>query len=151
MSSSLNGRRALVTAGASGIGRVISQRLIEAGARCMVCDVEAAALDEYASASGAGLAVRADVADEAQVAVRPGRSATWRYRDPCQQRRHLRPTLPAEELSLGDWCLSLAVNLDGHFLRSRRAGAWDDIVGALDPARCCKLNDPSGTNIGRNP
>jgi NAD(P)-dependent dehydrogenase (short-subunit alcohol dehydrogenase family) len=45
MSASLAGQRALVTAGASGIGLVITQRLIEAGARCMVCDVDAAAPD----------------------------------------------------------------------------------------------------------
>ena len=31
-------------------------------------------------------------------------------------------TLPAEELSLDDWRRTLAVNLDGHFLRSRAAG-----------------------------
>jgi NAD(P)-dependent dehydrogenase (short-subunit alcohol dehydrogenase family) len=120
MSGSLNGRRALVTAGASGIGRVIAARLTEAGARCMVCDVDAAALDEYASAFGA---VRADVADEAQV------DALF-----AEVKRQLGgldilvnnagisgPTLPAEELSLDDWRRMLAVNLDGHFLCARHA------------------------------
>ena len=123
MSGSLDGRRALVTAGASGIGRVIAAQLTEAGARCMVCDVDAAALDEYASAFGASLAVRADVADEAQV------DALF-----AQVKRQLGgldilinnagisgPTLPAEELSLDNWRRTLAVNLDGHFLCSRRA------------------------------
>jgi NAD(P)-dependent dehydrogenase (short-subunit alcohol dehydrogenase family) len=121
MTSSLEERRALVTAGALRIGRVIAHRLIEAGARCMVCDVDAlfARVDQQLG----GLEILVNNA---------GISG---------------PALPAEELSLGDWCRPLAVNLDGHFLRSRRAGAWDDIVGALDPARCCKLNDPSGTNI----
>ena len=123
MSGSLNGRRALVTAGASGIGRVIAAQLTEAGARCMVCDVDAAALDEYASAFGASLAVRADVADETQV------DALF-----AEVKRQLGgldilvnnagisgPTLPAEELSLDDWRRTLAVNLDGHFLCARRA------------------------------
>lgn len=123
MSGSLNGRRALVTAGASGIGRVIAQRLIEAGARCMVCDVDAAALDEYASTFGKGLAMRADVADEAQVDV---------LFDQLEQQLGgldilvnnagiSGPTLPAEELSLEDWKRTIAVNLDGHFLCARRA------------------------------
>jgi NAD(P)-dependent dehydrogenase (short-subunit alcohol dehydrogenase family) len=123
MSGSLNGRRALVTAGASGIGRVIAAQLTEAGARCRVCDVDAAALDEYASAFGASLAVRADVADETQV------DALF-----AEVKRQLGgldilinnagisgPTLPAEELSLDDWQRTLAVNLDGHFLCARRA------------------------------
>ena len=112
MSGSLDGRRALVTAGASGIGRVIAAQLTEAGAHCMVCDVDAAALDEYASAFGASLAVRADVADEAQV------DALF-----AEVKRQLGgldilinnagisgPTLPAEELSLDDWRRTLAVN-----------------------------------------
>jgi NAD(P)-dependent dehydrogenase (short-subunit alcohol dehydrogenase family) len=123
MSGSLDGRRALVTAGASGIGRVIAAQLTGAGARCMVCDVDAAALDEYASAFGASLAVRADVADETQV------DALF-----AEVKRQLGgldilvnnagisgPTLPAEELSLDDWRRTLAVNLDGHFLCARRA------------------------------
>lgn len=52
MDGLLNGRRALVTAGGSGIGRVIAQRLTDAGARCMICDVDAAALDEGATIFG---------------------------------------------------------------------------------------------------
>jgi len=123
MSGLLNGRRALVTAGASGIGRVIAQRLIEAGAHCMVCDVDTAALEAYASAFGKGRAVRADVSDEAQVDVM--------FDQVEQQLGGLDilvnnagisgPTLPAEELSLEDWQRTIAVNLDGHFLCARRA------------------------------
>ena len=40
MTGPLAGKRALVTAGASGIGLVVATRLIEAGARCIVCDVD---------------------------------------------------------------------------------------------------------------
>jgi NAD(P)-dependent dehydrogenase (short-subunit alcohol dehydrogenase family) len=68
MSTSLAGQRALVTAGASGIGLVITRRLVEAGARCMIRDADAAALEACASTvGGRDLAVRADVLDEAQV------------------------------------------------------------------------------------
>ncbi len=123
MSNLLEGRRALVTAGAAGIGRVIAQQLSEAGARCMVCDVDETALRDYAAAAGSNLAVRADVSDEAQV------DALYR-----QVETHLGgldilvnnagisgPTLPVEELSLDDWRRTIAVNLDGHFLCARRA------------------------------
>jgi len=123
MSALLNGRRALVTAGASGIGRVIAERLIEAGARCMVCDVDTTALDAFTSAFGKGLAMPADVSDEAQVDIL--------FDQVEQQLGGLDilvnnagisgPTLPAEELSLEDWQRTIAVNLDGHFLCARRA------------------------------
>jgi NAD(P)-dependent dehydrogenase (short-subunit alcohol dehydrogenase family) len=123
MTLALEGRRALVTAGASGIGLAIAERLIGAGARCMVCDIDAAALEAYAAAHGRGLAVKADVADEAQV------EALF-----AQVRRELGgldilinnagisgPTLELAELSLADWKRTLAVNLDGHFLCARAA------------------------------
>jgi NAD(P)-dependent dehydrogenase (short-subunit alcohol dehydrogenase family) len=124
MNGPLTGRRALVTAGASGIGLVITERLIEAGARCMVCDVDAAALETSVSTVGRKeLAVRADVANEAQV------DALF-----AQVEEHLGgldilvnnagisgPTLLLDELSLTEWQRTLAVNLDGHFLCARRA------------------------------
>ncbi len=69
MSELLKGRRALVTAGASGIGRVIAQQLTDAGASCVVCDVDTAALDDYTAKFGKGTAVKADVSDEADVDV----------------------------------------------------------------------------------
>ncbi len=123
MSKPLEGRRALVTAGASGIGLAIAQHLMNAGARCMVCDVDEAALDGFASTYGEGLAVRADVAEEGQVDVL--------FEQVRQQLDGLDilvnnagisgPTTPLEDLSLADWRRTLAVNLDGHFLCTRRA------------------------------
>jgi NAD(P)-dependent dehydrogenase (short-subunit alcohol dehydrogenase family) len=123
MTGSLAGRRALVTAGASGIGRVIAERLAEAGARCMVCDVDAAAVADYAAAFGASLAIQADVANEAQVDALFGQiERQLGGLDILVNNAGISgPTLPAEELSLDDWRRTLAVNLDGHFLCSRRA------------------------------
>jgi NAD(P)-dependent dehydrogenase (short-subunit alcohol dehydrogenase family) len=60
------GLRALVTAGASGIGRAIADRLAAHGARVHVCDIDDALLDDYRRA-GRGSASRVDVADEAAV------------------------------------------------------------------------------------
>ena len=61
----LDGRVALVTGAASGIGLAIARRLTKAGATIVLCDIEdcAALADELG-----GAAVRCDVADEAQVA-----------------------------------------------------------------------------------
>ena len=123
MSGSLHGRRALVTAGAAGIGRVIAQQLIDAGARCIVCDVDEAALADYAATFGKDLAVRADVASEAQVDALFGAvEKQLGGLDILINNAGISgPTLPVEELTLADWQRTLAVNLDGHFLCSRRA------------------------------
>lgn len=123
MSQSLQGRRALITAGAGGIGLAIARRLIEAGATCMVCDVDQAALDASEALVGAGHAVKADVASEADVAAL--------FAQVKQKLGGLDilinnagisgPTAPVEEISLADWQKTLAVNLDGHFLCARAA------------------------------
>ena len=46
---SLKGKRVLVTAGASGIGRAIAQGFVENGAKVFICDVDDAALATRAS------------------------------------------------------------------------------------------------------
>ena len=41
-------QRVLITAGASGIGREIARAFASNGAKVFVCDIDAAALDEFA-------------------------------------------------------------------------------------------------------
>ena len=137
MSGPLAGERALVSAGGSGIGRVIAERLAEAGARCMVCDVDAATLDEFASTFGAGLGIRADVADEAQVDVLFAQvEERLGGLDILINNAGISgPTLPAEQLSLCDWRRTLAVNLDGHFLCARRRRRRDEPWTTSAPTR----------------
>jgi NAD(P)-dependent dehydrogenase (short-subunit alcohol dehydrogenase family) len=63
----LDGLRALITAGASGIGRVIAKYLFEAGARIHICDIEGKLLDNCtAEFPGIGTTV-ADVSDDSAV------------------------------------------------------------------------------------
>ncbi|WP_021594425.1 MULTISPECIES: 3-hydroxybutyrate dehydrogenase [Actinomadura] len=58
----LSGRRALVTGGASGIGRACARRLAAAGAEVAVADIDGDAADRAAAEIG-GAAMRADLAD----------------------------------------------------------------------------------------
>ena len=64
----LDGLHALVTAGAQGIGRAITEALIAQGAQVHVCDIDADALNDVQTAYPQVTATLTDIADEAQVA-----------------------------------------------------------------------------------
>jgi NAD(P)-dependent dehydrogenase (short-subunit alcohol dehydrogenase family) len=80
VSGLLQGRRALVTGAANGIGRAVVTRLVEEGARVGAVDVETEALEALAGEFGADkvLALMADVRDEAALqAATDAVVATW--------------------------------------------------------------------------
>ena len=62
----LQGRTALITGAASGIGRAIADRFVAEGARVIYADLDEAAAREAAAETG-GIAVRMDVSDEESV------------------------------------------------------------------------------------
>jgi NAD(P)-dependent dehydrogenase (short-subunit alcohol dehydrogenase family) len=78
----LAGRVAIVTGGASGIGRAVARCFAREGARVAVADVDEAGLgrlaDEVRAGGGEALAVRTDVTDSGQVDALFGRVVeTW--------------------------------------------------------------------------
>ena len=67
MSIDLSGKTAIVTAGAAGIGRVIIERFVAAGAGVSTCDVDGAALADLRAALPDVVAIEADVGRSADV------------------------------------------------------------------------------------
>jgi NAD(P)-dependent dehydrogenase (short-subunit alcohol dehydrogenase family) len=71
MTSSLNfqltGQRALVTAGAQGIGLAITEAFLQQGAEVYICDIDRAALDQTKSKYPQVHISHTDVGNESQV------------------------------------------------------------------------------------
>jgi len=119
----LAGRRALVTAGAAGIGRAIAGQLVEAGARVHICDIDGAAVAQTLNDLQGVSATLADITDEADV--------TRLFGDVEEALGGLDilvncagisgPSAAIEDIEPDDWRATLAVNLDGNFLCTRRA------------------------------
>ncbi|MFN8445430.1 MAG: SDR family oxidoreductase [Caldilineaceae bacterium] len=123
MNTPCNGLRALVTAGASGIGRAIAETLMEQGARVHICDVVADRLAATAQAlPGIGTTI-ADVADPAQVdQLFAEVTAHLGGLDLLVNNAGIAgPTGPVESISPEQWNQTLAVNITGQFLCTRRA------------------------------
>ena len=67
MAQELRDKRAIVTAGGSGIGRIVAERLRAAGARVAICDIEETALRAVTEVWPDITAVRCDVSDPESV------------------------------------------------------------------------------------
>ena len=123
MDTGLNGKRVLVTAGAQGIGLAITEAFVAAGAQVHVCDVN----DDFLVSAKAKFPQvsqsRCDVASEAQVdAMFADLAARWGGLDVLVNNAGIAgPTAKVEDTELADWQQTLAVNLTGTFLCTRRA------------------------------
>jgi NAD(P)-dependent dehydrogenase (short-subunit alcohol dehydrogenase family) len=130
-----DGRRAVVTGGASGIGAAVCRRLVAEGATVVIADLDGDGADVLAQEltaqrAGAAYPLRADVARPEEweriatlVEQRFGRL------DVLHSNAAMSVTAPAHELAPGDFERQLAVNLTATFLGLRaligllRAGA----------------------------
>ena len=123
----LNGRVVIVTGGATGIGKVYSTRLAEAGARVVIADIVDDAnhklADELVSAGHLALAKTTDVADPAQVeAMVQAAVDTWGRVDGLINNASLMSVLgrkPWYEIPPEEWDRVMQVNTKGVFLGCR--------------------------------
>jgi rhamnulose-1-phosphate aldolase/alcohol dehydrogenase len=125
---SLEGRIALVTGGAGGIGGATARRLLAEGACVVITDIDPAALDEALAVlrkehgKDRVRAVRCDVTDEASV------SASYAFTlrelgglDILVSNAGIASAAPVEETPLDVWNRNLGILATGYFLVSRDA------------------------------
>ena len=109
----LDGEVAVVTGGASGIGRVVSDALAAVGAHVAIFDIAAA---------GGADAYKVDVAEEAQVTAAFAEVVARHGRlDVLFNNAGIAIRRPTTELTLEDWSKVVAVNMTGVFLCAREA------------------------------
>jgi NAD(P)-dependent dehydrogenase (short-subunit alcohol dehydrogenase family) len=115
----LNGRGAVVTGGAAGIGFAIAKRLAASGARVSLWDRDEKALAEAAKSLGAGThTAKLDVSDEAQVgrALQDSVKALGKVDVLVCSAGITGPNMPTWDYPLADWKQVLDINLTGVFL-----------------------------------
>jgi glucose 1-dehydrogenase len=125
----LEGRKAIVTGGSSGIGRATAERLAREGASVCVnyyseheSDDAGAVLEAIERAGSSGMIVQADVGDEDAVQAMV-RSATERLGglDLLVNNAGIEKEIPLLQMSAKDWEVVLRTNLTGAFLCLREA------------------------------
>ena len=120
----LEGKVAIVTGAASGIGAEIARTFVREGARLAIVDLDAAGAERAAEAlrrEGAqAIAVAADVTSEAQVeAGIASVLAAFGRIDVLVSNAGIQIVAPIEQFAFADWQRLLAIHLDGAFLTTR--------------------------------
>ena len=124
--ASLDGKVALITGAASGIGKAIAELYAKEGAAVAIADINQQAADaaaaEITAAGGKAIGVVMDVTDEA--AVNAGTEkvvAAFGRLDILISNAGVQIINPIEQFAFSDWKKMLAIHLDGAFLTTKAA------------------------------
>jgi len=122
----LDGKVAIVTGAASGIGRAIAAAYLAEGAKVAIADLRQETAEEAAAALDPtgrnALGVGMDVADEAEVEA--GTEATvarFGRLDVLVSNAGIQIVSPVVDFAFADWKRMLGIHLDGAFLTTRAA------------------------------
>jgi NAD(P)-dependent dehydrogenase (short-subunit alcohol dehydrogenase family) len=123
MELTAKGQRILITAGAGGIGRAMTETFVKAGAKVHICDVVQSALEETARALSGVTATLCDVADLKQVdqLFSDVESYLGGLDVLVNNAGIAGPTGKVEELSIEDWRRCIDIDLNGMFYCTRLA------------------------------
>ena len=117
MTGRVEGKVALVTGGASGIGRACAERLAAEGAKVVVTDVQDAKGEEVAEGLADGLYLRHDVTDEdAWIKVVAATAERYGRLDILVNNAGIGLGGSVLDMSLADFRKQMAVNVEGVFL-----------------------------------
>ncbi|MES2910145.1 MAG: SDR family oxidoreductase [Pseudomonadota bacterium] len=120
----LKGRRIVVTGAGSGIGAAIAQLFIAEGAQVAAIDRNEDGIKAWFK-QGTGIALKADIADEASVneAVKKAADAMGGI-DGLVNAAGVANTDLLRDVSLADWKRTIDINLTGSFLMARACLPW---------------------------
>jgi pyridoxal 4-dehydrogenase len=111
----LEGRVAIVTGAAQGIGKAVADKLADEGAKVVVADVNGPGAEAAAPSGGAGMQVDISSEEDVQRMVAETVSAFGKL-DVLVNNAAIVPFTPWDEVDFAEWRRIMAVNLDGTFL-----------------------------------
>jgi len=124
MSKKHQGKTAVISGAASGIGQASAVRLAEEGAQIVIADRAKAddTLQRIRAAGGSATAVQCDISDPASVAKLKDEVEKGGGRcDILVNNAGIYPMQSFDEISFEDWRRVLSVNLDSMFLMAKPA------------------------------
>ena len=124
--ASLDGKVALITGAASGLGKAIAELYAKNGAAVAIADINQQAADaaaaEINAAGGKAIGIAMDVTDEDAVNAGTDKVvAEFGHLDILISNAGIQIINPIDQFSYADWKKMLAIHLDGGFLTTRAA------------------------------